>query len=187
KAFWADVDGDGDLDIMPSSLDGRTTWLRNDRRDGFVSVSLGLPLNVSGMVLAVDDFDNDGDPDLLVAATTSVTAPPQLYENDGTGHFQAAPISLPQAITRAGGWADVDGDGFLDLWLVQAASPTSPTDSLVVLRQTPGRFTETFRLNFPTFTSGGAVTNFAWADFDNDGYMDFAGPFAVPPQLGVPG
>src|SRR5213075_2279261 len=96
--------------------------------------------------------------------------------------FQEAPITLPQAITSAAGWVDVDGDGILDLWLVQRSS-SSATNALVVLRQTPGRFTETFRLNWtPPPSFAGANTNLAWADFDNDGYVDFAGPFFIPEQ-----
>src|SRR4030095_11017228 len=114
---------------------GGATSLRNDGGVSFVSVSPGIPVTVVGRVLAVGDFDNDGDPDLITTTAIAVPTLLQLYENDGTGYFQAAPISLPQAITRIGGWTDADGDGFLDLWLVQA-SPSQSSNSLVVLRQT---------------------------------------------------
>jgi hypothetical protein len=183
KAFWADIDGDGDLDILLASIGGeQRIWLRNDGRNGFASASLGLSLNVFGTVLAVGDFDIDGDLDLLVTGAFTARPELRLYENDGTGRFQEAPVSLPQAITRDAGWVDVDGDGVLDLWLVQRSS-SGDTNTLVVLRQTPGRFTETFRLNwYSAFGATGAMTNLAWADFDNDGYVDFAGPFVIPVQ-----
>jgi hypothetical protein len=182
RAFWADIDGDGDLDILPSSIGSQSTWLRNDGRNGFVPTSFGFSPNGSATLLAVGDFDNDGDLDLVVALTSTAQPGPRIYENDGTGRFQEAPVSLPQAMTRAAGWVDVDGDGSLDLWLVQG-STQSATNTLVVLRQSAGRFAESFRLSwYPVFTATGAITNLAWADFDNDGYVDFAGPVVVPAQ-----
>jgi len=104
--------------------------------------------------------------------------------NDGTGHLVDSQVSLPQRYTSAGGWVDVDGDGLLDLWLLQflqspAASISS--NSLVVLRQDRGRFVESFRLTDPTATVEPFIP--LWGDFDNDGNIDFVGPYWPPQPL----
>jgi len=177
QLWWTDMDGDGDLDILGGTNDIR--WLRNEGQDVFTDIGTGIHSQTVLGVLAVGDFDNDGDPDVL-AQTASVGTPrvgPRLYLNDGTGRLTDSQISLPQGVTRAAGWADVDNDGLLDLWLVQAQSSNSLTNSLIVLRQVAGRFVESFRLN--DVASSTLPTAFVppWADFDNDGDIDFVGRF----------
>ncbi len=74
------------------------------------------------------DFDLDGDLDLSVmnghvypqadlpGTDTSYAQGDQLFRNDGRGRFSVESLSdAPPAVSRASAWADLDGDGDLDL------------------------------------------------------------------------
>ncbi|MEX0601527.1 MAG: VCBS repeat-containing protein, partial [Rhodothermales bacterium] len=79
-AAFFDFDGDGWQDILlvggggweQTSEESRTLWLYRNRGDGtfdLVSEEAGLEgLDVYPFGLAIADFDNDGDPDVLVTA-----------------------------------------------------------------------------------------------------------------------
>jgi hypothetical protein len=60
------------------------------------------------------DYDSDGDVDLFI---TAVNSPHLLVSNDGTGHFTVDPAAIPRWNNRttSPSWADIDGDGLLDL------------------------------------------------------------------------
>ena len=68
-AAFADVDGDGDLDLIVNSLGGGTHIFLNNGKGVFTELSPGSPINVGkgGMSLALADVDGDGDLDLYVA------------------------------------------------------------------------------------------------------------------------
>lgn len=64
------------------------------------------------------DYDNDGDPDLFV---TTYTRPIKLYRNDGNWNFTDVTaemgITVPQLKTFGASWGDINGDGWLDLFV----------------------------------------------------------------------
>ncbi len=118
----ADVDGDGDLDILGASTDHTTpangwlSWWRN--MDGSGSSWAELPVLVDGLDGAVavraGDLDDDGDMDLLAAGWQEDDV--AWFENDdGLG---AAWTRHDLRIDYDGAYtvaiADVDGDGDLD-------------------------------------------------------------------------
>lgn len=126
---WLDFDRDGWLDLVatgggsfPSekTIAGRAGALFRNL-DGKKFVSVG---NLAGMEMhdlytngvAVADYDNDGFQDLLITGFGR----PQLWHNMGDGAFQE--FSLAAGINDArwgssAGWADLDADGDLDLYL----------------------------------------------------------------------
>ncbi|MDA0327547.1 MAG: VCBS repeat-containing protein [Gemmatimonadetes bacterium] len=119
---WADFDGDGDPDRFVGFNGTPSRLYRNDRVDGFVDVAQEVSLVVERAVRtsAWGDFDDDGDPDLLLgfAGDTPVTA---LYRNDGGARFTdvALDVGLQLSVgaTRQASWIDYDEDGDLDLFL----------------------------------------------------------------------
>ena len=115
SVFAADVDGDGDLDALSSSLfDNKIAWYENT--DGLGSFGpehvITAPAGGPQSVVAAD-VDGDGDLDVLAAVDDKIA----WYENT-TGWRSFGP---KQVITTAADnaqsvfAADVDGDGDLDV------------------------------------------------------------------------
>ena len=74
-AVLVDIDGDGDLDLWVSSINGGTHGFLNDGRGHFAELHPGVPLNSgkAGMSMALADMDGDGDLDLYVSNYRIVT------------------------------------------------------------------------------------------------------------------
>ncbi len=118
SVFVADVDGDGEADVLSASNTGDTiAWFENDGTPAvgaWTGSAISTSANGATSVFAAD-LDRDGDADVLSASVEDDTI--AWYENDGTptvGAWVEYPISTP----AAGAWsviaADVDGDGFPD-------------------------------------------------------------------------
>ena len=120
RAFSAaDIDGDGDLDVFHAQapLAGYPNALyRNDGAMQFVDVAAewGLVEEFGTVGGLFADYDDDGDPDLLVGGE-EFSRPTRLWRNDG-GTFadDTAALGTPPVIAGAD-WGDYDADGDLDL------------------------------------------------------------------------
>ena len=68
-AVFADVDGDGDLDLLVSTLGGGVALFVNDGRGVFTerTAEAGLASRAGSMTLTLTDVDGDGHLDLYVA------------------------------------------------------------------------------------------------------------------------
>ena len=68
-AVFADIDGDGDLDLLVSSLGGGVRLFQNDGKGHFqeITQTAGLSSKAASMSMALADIDGDGDLDLYVA------------------------------------------------------------------------------------------------------------------------
>ena len=117
----ADLDGDGDLDVLSASqIDDTIAWHENRLNDGVnndfnpteyvISTTTDLASSVSAV-----DVDGDGDLDVLSSSKNDDTI--AWYENtDGTGVFSAEKIIDAFADkARCVTTGDVDGDGDLDV------------------------------------------------------------------------
>ncbi|MEW5774575.1 MAG: FG-GAP-like repeat-containing protein, partial [Thermodesulfobacteriota bacterium] len=111
----ADLDGDGDLDILASQRDsGSIAWCANDGAGTFgaaqtISAAVSAPQHVHAA-----DLDGDGDLDVLSASCTDNKI--AWYANDGNGNFGAQQVlttSASFAMTAVA--ADLDGDCDLDV------------------------------------------------------------------------
>lgn len=103
-----DLDGDGDLDIVLANLSGESTLLRNQGDLRFDAEPLFV-----GRFRHVAIVDVEGDDDLDIVLSTGLGTP-VLLENLGD-RFERTELPGVKAITYSMGWADLGGDGDLDL------------------------------------------------------------------------
>jgi VCBS repeat protein len=179
-----DIDGDGFEDIVLASASHLTVY-HNNRNGTFSDATdrSGLPSPfpsvATGVVLF--DYDNDGYPDLFVAA---VTGGDRLFHNIGGGTF--ADVTAAAGI-KAGNWssmptvADYDRDGFLDIYVVRMGdhehTPPNPNyeahngfPNILYHNNGDGTFTDVTQRAGVGDTGWGLAG--AWADYDEDGWPD---------------
>ncbi len=115
------------------------------------------------------DYDNDGDLDIVAVGTYQ---PHALFRNNGDGTFTNTADEAGIADPR-GGWgslfADYDNDGYSDLYITRGGW-SGAAENTLYHNNGDGTFTDV------THTAGVAdpQSSFcaAWADYDNDGYLD---------------
>ncbi len=116
-----DLDGDGDLDLLVSGgqlsrdlLTGRTGLFDNEAGT-FRPVDGAFAGSIAGAA-TLGDYDGDGDLDLLVvgAETALGRRTATVYVNLPDGTYREA-VLLHGSLFSSAEWADVDGDGDLDL------------------------------------------------------------------------
>src|SRR3989442_1335291 len=124
-AVFADVDGDGDLDLLVSTLGGGVALFLNDGHGVFTerTAETGKPLAAApeyfGLSAKFTDVDGDGAPDLYVC--DDFEDPDLFWLNDGTGTFRAVPrlaVRNTSNSSMAVDFSDVDRDGNVDILVV---------------------------------------------------------------------
>ena len=171
-----DFDGDLDLDLFVSSwaTDGQCRYYRNDGSEGFSdqTEASGLEGIVGGLNTRQIDFDNDGDPDVLILRGAWLQKfgnhPNSLLRNDGGERFvdvaYETGIAGTDFPTQAAAVADYDLDGDLDIFVGNEYQPDQ------LLRNDNGKFTNVAKqagVDDPGFAKG-----CSWGDIDNDGDPD---------------
>ena len=169
--FQADFDGDGDLDLLVTELQGGTAILErmflNTGGGGLVD---GGPVNPAGILIEGDpdttsllagDVNGDGRLDLIARGWSNT-----LQQRNSRVFTQAADGTFDLATTLAGEWAsvvaDLDADGFDDL--------VTHDDVDLWVRHGDGSATMSALLGFPqAFGSYGTGERFAAGDLTGDG------------------
>src|SRR5437016_5598482 len=108
-AAFADIDGDGDLDLIVNTIGGGTRVFLNDGKAGFKETSAGLNAGKGAMSLALADIDGDGFLDLYVAnyRADTIRDHPQtrLHGNTVNGKLvvesvEGRPVTEPDLVGR---------------------------------------------------------------------------------------
>ncbi|WP_052752837.1 T9SS type A sorting domain-containing protein [Kordia zhangzhouensis] len=114
--FSADLDGDGDMDVISaSSADGKIAWFENE--NGSFNLQRALTMSAPGAYsVFADDLDGDGDMDILSASVTDGVT--RWFENiDGLGTFGAPQTIGIGANTFTVYADDIDNDGDKDVFV----------------------------------------------------------------------
>ncbi|MFN8349189.1 MAG: FG-GAP-like repeat-containing protein [Spirosomataceae bacterium] len=115
SVYAADLDGDGDLDVLSASReDDKIAWYENNGNGGFgPQTVISVEANAVGSVYAAD-LDGDGDLDVLSASEFDNKI--AWYENNGSGGFGSQRVISTSASSASSVYAaDLDGDGDLDV------------------------------------------------------------------------
>ncbi len=179
---WGDFDNDGDDDLFVvnghrTALRSANSFYRNDGNGDFVRLDMEpFASDTAAFASAAwGDYDNDGDLDLFVNTFGNpANNNNRLYQNNGDGTFtrvqDGAPVNDSGDSIAGSAWIDIDNDGDLDLFTVNALG-----DGLNFMYRNEGAQNN---YAFTRITSG-AIVNDAetslschWADFDNDNDMD---------------
>jgi len=171
----ADLDADGDLDIVTADFDGNDLGLFFQTSPGSfehdpVADRLGGPgITDAPTSVAVADLDGDGSLDIVSANSASHDL--TIFHRRG-GIFDPAPapvggpatLSIPQSVIAA----DLDGDDRQDL----ACADLGSNSLVIFLQQAQGGFSPQTPLGGATFTPG--PLSLHAADLDGDGLLDLA-------------
>jgi hypothetical protein len=192
-AAWGDCDGDGRLDLYiavggggehpPPGFEPRANHLFRAQPDGrFRDVARESGVDdagARGRAVAWNDFDRDGDLDLLVTHAERAGFGDRLFRNEGDCRFRdvsATAGDLTRSHLRFGmAWADYDADGDMDLFGAEGPGRWSDESRRRgrLLRNDGGVFADVTQASGLRAESADGM---AWGDFDGDGDLDLFVP-----------
>lgn len=146
SSAWADVENDGDLDLI-LSMDGKVKFIYNNGERGF-NYSSGSYLKSNSRVDWVD-YDNNN--------WLDVSSGIYLHAQDSQYSFTSQPDFT---FSGSASWCDFDNDGDADV-LANA----------LLKNNGDGTFTDITSSAFPSGYSYNGQT-ISWGDFNNDGWFD---------------
>ncbi len=171
---WIDLEGDGDLDLIACGIQHQGTANRivlyENRSGSMTQLTTDLPGIWAG-ALAWADYDNDGDPDLLLTGSTDVGIHiGRVFRNDGPGTsnnwiFTNSGAGLPSIWQSSAAWGDFDNDGDPDV-AITGVNATGDMHSQIY-RNDAGTFIGIGAPLVPVFNG-----SLDWMDYDSDGDLD---------------
>jgi tetratricopeptide (TPR) repeat protein len=159
----ADIEADGDLDIVLGSEQGPPVCLRNNGDGSFLQIN---PFSgVSGLRdFAWADLDADGDPD---AALIDGSGKLRVFSNERQGQFVERSIPADLAATDRINIADMNDDGVLDSLALQNTG-----NVLRLSDKNEGREWETAEIARTSAPAGAEDVRLLVSDIENKGGFD---------------
>lgn len=170
KSSWGDFDGDGDLDILLIGDTGSgyfaDVFLNNE--GVYERANLEMTGLFSGSADLID-YDNDGDMDISISGFNLNLEPRfLLYTNEGDGTVSQHFTVMEGIATGTVDWGDYDNDGDLDV--LMAGKNAACGASIAKVYNNDDGF---FMMENGAQLDGAIRCAAAWADYDNDGDLDF--------------
>lgn len=159
-AFWGDLDGDGDLDVITDDE------IYENQNGAFVALQSGVT-----NARKLSDIDNDGDLDILAFSVNGTTA---LYINDNLTFTKSFPFEEDDftAYTfskNAANFGDFDNDGDEDIVFISYSKKGHADYGTIRLYLNDNGSFESVSTGWGTAPTNGES---AVADYDNDGDKD---------------
>jgi hypothetical protein len=177
-----DFDGDGDADLAVANLSGADVSVLLNHGDGTFAPAANYPAGIGPFDVAIGDVDGDGALDLVVsnfvsgggAHTVSV------LRGRGDGSFDP-PVEYQAGISPTQlALGDLDGDGDLDLAVVDNFLFPGSMSVRVLLNRSDGSFTSSV-----IYKAGAFPQDVALGDLDGDGDLDLAVASVVSEDVSV--
>lgn len=122
------------------------------------------------------DYDGDGYLDVFISGsgkTTSTANRAELWKNNGNNTFTKVESAVFTAMSNTGSqWIDFNNDGRPDIFVAGSTSSSrAGAVSRLYKNNGDGTFTQV-TVPFPGIYNNSTKAGVAWADYDNDGYID---------------
>ncbi|MFQ5629505.1 MAG: FG-GAP repeat domain-containing protein, partial [bacterium] len=165
---FGDYNNDGFVDIFVCRSRGSSGLLFKNKGDNTfanATVEAGLADLIDMAMPLWADFDNDGDQDLFIISFSRGNF---LFQNNGDGTFVNISETAGVALASKGvatASADVDNDGFLDIYIANFSDEN-------ILYRNNGDMTFTDIIQQSGALDRGYAMGIAFCDYDNDGDQD---------------
>jgi hypothetical protein len=188
-----DFDRDGRIDILVANDNVPQQLFRNQGDGTFEEAALRVGLaydedanTFSGMGTDFVDYNNDGWPDVIIGALANEHY--ALFTNrKGSFLYATQRTGVGYITANHSGWGlkfiDYDNDGWKDLFVAQGhvmdtIEITDPSlrylEPMLMMRNKEGRFEDVSAASGEAFRVPRASRGVAFADLDNDGFVDVA-------------
>ena len=173
NSAFGDYDGDGDLDVLYLVEGGNNLFFINNGDGTFTENTTSTIATDPGESIDASwvDIDNDLDVDLFVTNNQNGGGTSNaLYLNNGDGTFSK--VTSGEIVTDVGNfetqsWADVNRDGFLDVFL-----SSNGGQGFLFINNGDGTFNKVTDITGDGIGISGSNLGSVFADFDNDGDDD---------------
>lgn len=164
-AAWADIDNDGDQDVLLANQHGEDNKLYRNKKGNFSlyqTFEKGDTYHANWV-----DYNNDGLLDCFIPnAQTGLT---QLFEQKNKKFIPLNNvISELQGFHSGTSWLDINNDNFQDLYIPTAGA----NDEFIKYQKTVKAFVTDNSILGKSITNKNFTASVSFADYDNDGDID---------------
>ena len=166
KSEWADFNNDDRLDLITSGINGaglsRVVVYENNGDNTFNALVIS---SWSETTFYLNDYDKDGDLDILLAGNDSNIKKTSVFENVGGIAFVEQTFGLTGLSRSALIWEDLDGDGDPDI--VMTGLDADSNERAIVYENEGGSYQE-----IPSIIAPASAGSMAFMDANNDGLAE---------------